>query len=124
MAIPAENTFFGMKKITIVNKLAADEKVFFEDNLVDGKIDKVDAGTLQHQEILTLAADGDGHKAGDKYFIKDNDRWVQLYRVNQWIKVKPGADNGIILGIETSEEAVYYMSLNGDEFTVTMASGT
>lgn len=108
--------FSGAKVVTITNRLAANEKVFFEDDLVDGKIDKVDAGTLQHQTILTLTeAEGD-HPIGTKYFIKDNTRWLQLYRVNQWLKVP--AAQAVVLGIETSEEAVYYASLAGDDFTV------
>lgn len=109
------------KLITIVNNLPASEKVFFEDNLVDGKINEVDAGTLQHQTILELktgdAEVSEAHPVGTKYFVKTNERWVQLYRVNQWVKV-PGGDT-LTLTVETSEEVAYFMSLNGKEFTVT-----
>jgi hypothetical protein len=109
--------------VTITNKLPAEKKVFFMDNLVDGKINDVDAGYLQHQQILELAADetidGVDRKAGEKYFVEKNDRWAQLYRVNQWVLI-PGGDT-LKLAVETSEEVAYFMSLNGDTFTVAVA---
>ena len=96
--------------VTIQNKLSAEDKVYFEKDMIDGKM-TYDPGDLQNKKILE---DAEG-----KYFIKDNDRWVQLHRINEWVLVKAG--DTLKLGVTKSEEVAHYMNLNGDVFTVTVA---
>ena len=107
--------------VTIVNKLPAEEKVFLDDFIADGKVD-IDAGTLQHAKIEVLAEDGtiDGvaRKAGDKYFVRTNARMVQLYRVNQWVVLNGG--DTLKVKVETGEEAAYFDSLDKNVFTITL----
>jgi hypothetical protein len=103
-------------KVTIVNNLPAEEKVFIDDFIADGKVN-IDAGTLQHAQILTLEADetidGVDRKEGDKYFIRTNARMVQLYKTNQWVALNGG--DTLIMKVEWGEEAAYFATL-ADEF--------
>jgi len=120
------NTFdySGTKKVvTIVNKLPESEKVFLDDFIADGKVD-IDAGTLQHAQILELEAnettpDGKEHLKGEKYFIRTNARMVQLYRVNQWVVLNGG--DTLKVKVETGEEAAYFDSLDKNVFEITIA---